>query len=221
MGKLDAAADGLVAMAQTFQPLQDVADALKGLGSLEQAIIERKIALDGAVAQHEDMKAKVVTANGDLKRIQGQIDDEIKAAEMRIKATNDEAVAQATSIVDSATQLSEAMVVEAKDQVKTLKDASDAGLAEARDILAKLQTAAAEATATRDQAIQQTADMAVQMDVMRQTAQTFAVTPTPQPVFASTPNQSAAQTAAAQQHAAAQTVQQQPANQQQTGQSGP
>lgn len=199
MAQIDAAADALVNYAETLRPLFDVAEALKGLGSLEQAISERKTALASAAAQHDDLKTQLNAANDELNAMREAKSEEMKAADERIQAMLAEATTQADSMTTSAQKLADELVANARDEVTRVQIVNDAAVTYARAELAKVNEQLAEAVATRDQAILDTADAAVQMEKMRETAQSFAAAPPKtQPIFATTPGQSAAQTQAQQ-----------------------
>lgn len=197
MGKLDTAADALVAYVETLRPLTDVADALKGLGSVENAIKERQTALASATTQHEDLKLQVNIENDALKVLRDTKAKEAADADARIQAMTEEATNEAHNIIIAARSVGDATLIEAQARATKVQEDSDKAMLLAREELVKVQEQLAEATATRDQAILDTADAAVKMEEMRTTAQSFAVAPLKsQPIFASTPNQSPAQTAA-------------------------
>lgn len=83
---LDTAADGLVAFADGLRPVFVVADALKGLGSLENAISERQTAYQAAIAIHEDIKIQVEDANATLRDLKAQQATTIQQTKEAIQA---------------------------------------------------------------------------------------------------------------------------------------
>lgn len=110
---INAAADSLLALAEQFRPIQDVATALKELGSLDQAIAERKKAYAEGIAAHEGVKASVAKAHQDLADVR---DHHVK----EVGRHND----QAANIVERAKADAAQIVVTARAEAgKLVKDA--------------------------------------------------------------------------------------------------
>lgn len=66
MAKMDDAADAVMGLAERLRGIFDLADVVKGLGSIENATAERKAALVTATTEHEAKLAEIETAKGEM-----------------------------------------------------------------------------------------------------------------------------------------------------------
>lgn len=100
------AAEALIQLAGKFQAVLDVAHALKGMTSIDNAIAERKAALVQATKAHEDAKKALVTTQASLTALHSEIlkaESDHKQAMADLKAkTMAEARAEAQKIVEAA-----------------------------------------------------------------------------------------------------------------------
>lgn len=171
MGKLDAAADNLRAAAEQFRPLIEVADALKDMGSLEQAMKERQDGLQTATAIHEDLKAQTVITNDNLKELRATYASEVIAHQAAAQEMEDEAQKQALAIVEAAKVDAERVRTDAAEQAAAVQQASDDALKLATAKLDLINTQVSEAENALVTATAALDDTSAQIATLRQLAQ--------------------------------------------------
>lgn len=157
MAQLDAAADSLIAFAAKFRPVLDVADALKSLGSVENAIVERKAGLERATADHEAALAKVEAAKADLANIAQTKESEMSAHVTMLAAMAEKAKSEAEAIVNKAKADAAALISDAQAHVCTIEDnhatimaSANAELTSTKQSLSEAQSALAAVNAEHD-----------------------------------------------------------------------
>lgn len=171
---INAAADSLLALAEQFRPIQDVATALKELGSLDQAIAERKKAYADSIAAHEGVKASVAKAHQDLADVRdhhakevGRHNDQAASIIERAKADAAQIIAEAKS--KGADELKDALaaIAVAQDDHSNEINAADIQL---KDLQAKI----AEANSQHKAAVARLAQVTHDIEEMQKLARKVA-----------------------------------------------
>lgn len=146
MTKLSDAADRLLAMAEQQQALVDVANAVREIGRLDQAIQERRDGYAKATQEHEAKLAEVENATAKLSALNAGHEAAITAHEASIAQSADVARNEAESIVRKAQAEAAEMIEIAKRDVASIQDgdkdrhvAAEQELAELRDEAASVQ----------------------------------------------------------------------------------
>lgn len=114
MAKIDDAADQLIGFAEKLKPLTEVAETLKQLGSLEQAVAERKQLLGDITKRHDEARAVLVDTDAQIAVMRKRQEDEIAqhnenvlaikvATEQRAAELLARANADAAALLDNAT----------------------------------------------------------------------------------------------------------------------
>ncbi len=173
MSKTSDAADALMSFVDKLQPLNDVAAALKQLGSLDQAIDERTAGLATATKAHDDMLADVATAQTTLDTLRQQIATETTTA----KQTADDillgAKNNADAIVKTANDNAASIVGVANAESARILQARDTSLASTSSQLDDLKSQIAAATASLVGINSQRDTVAAQIDELKKTAQSI------------------------------------------------
>lgn len=177
MSMLSDAADVALQAGEKLQAFIMVAEALKSLGSIEDATEERKKALVVAINAHEDMLVQVDTAKADLAAAQTQhaqdleacqakIVEMLAAAEVDADGIRAKGRQDADSIVSTANKDAETAVANAESKVTGLTERASA--LQALAIVA--QGARDDAVAQRDAALAELATAQTNTDNLKQAA---------------------------------------------------
>jgi hypothetical protein len=171
---INAAADALVALAEQFRPIQDIAVVLKSIGSIDQATAERQTAYQQAVAIHEDMKTQIDVATTNLSNLKAQNAVEIVDHQMTVQAMLDEAKTNGDAITAKATSDAAAIIQAANDNATRITDAMNAQIVQSTADLKDLTAQVAQAVTDRDKALADLAAAQAQIAALKQSAASFA-----------------------------------------------
>lgn len=175
MADLGKAAESVLEFAERFRAIIDLAEALKGNASIEQAIAERKAALAAATAEHEQMLADLDRTRASIAAAVAEGNDALKAhgVEMRrleaatrdeAKATVENARESAAEIVAEAQQNADRRLAAAKKEVSAAAEE----LARARSELAGVESEISSARAELE-------EITAKMSELRRAAQSVLV----------------------------------------------
>ena len=170
MAKLDDAADAVIGLADKFRGILDLADELKKLGSVEQAIAERNAALTAASAQHDDIKSQIADSVSSLNEVRASGARDVAQASATATSVMADAKAGAERVLQEAHAGAAAMVTAARAEIDNLRsehnrfmigatqerDALNSQIAEGNTAL-NAQNAALAALQTQIAALKQTA----------------------------------------------------------------
>lgn len=173
MGKLDAAADGLRSLAEQVRPLLDVAEVLKGLGSIEQAVIDTKAAYDAATADLDKVKGQLKTQKKRNDDLVAEQDASIAAAQASAAGILDAAQRAADDLTASTMSNNEAKINAANAEIDRIQlnhqlalSAVDNQVAAANDELKIIQ-------AQRDLLLAQQAEIYESIESMKKIAKSL------------------------------------------------
>lgn len=167
---LSEAADFAARWAENQRGMLMVSEALRGLGSMEQATKERKKALDEATKAHEAKKAEIASAEAHLAALNARHDVVSQAHSEMLNGASADAAAKAELIVAGARKQAEALIASAKSEADRFQVASRQAQTAA---MAELEAAKRELAETRQaQSGVQAAhvDLAAKIDAMKATA---------------------------------------------------
>ena len=147
MSDISTAADSLLQFVEKLKPMQDVAEALKKVGALDQAIAERTQAHVNATQKHSEIQSLIAGAEAELARLDARVKvllDEAKAECVKLLAAargeadviKTNARSDATEIVTVAQRDAANVVAERDAALKS----SDAILADTHAKIAEAQT---------------------------------------------------------------------------------
>lgn len=173
MSALDAAADGLVSYAEGLRPVFAVADALKELGSLDNALSERRNAYQAAVATHEDMRVKIDNANAILRDLKAQEDAALKQTNDMIQGLADDAAAQRVAILEAAQKQASDLIAAASVEITRIQQDHAAIMAINQQALDRLQVQVSDSAKSLSMVQQATVDAEAKLETIQAAAKSI------------------------------------------------
>lgn len=170
MGKINEAADQLLAFVERLKPLTDVAEALRGIGSVEQATVDTRKAYEAATRDWEAMKTGVASAESSLQSLRAQMKDEIAAHEENIKRLSENASLAAEAIISEAKLSAEGIVALARSEVKAVVDTHGKKMVSAKQKLEEVTKQVEDAGRLRDEALAHHAEVTTLIEDLREQA---------------------------------------------------
>jgi chromosome segregation ATPase len=125
---LQDAADQLTGFVQRLAPLQVVADALKGIASLDNAVTEKQAALDAATKEQATIDLSMSEAKDKLKALKKQISDQVSAANAKTDEVLSSANDSAAKTLADANASAKAIESQARSAADKIIDAANAEL---------------------------------------------------------------------------------------------
>lgn len=170
--KLDNALEKLGQWVERNQAIMDLAEALKDIPSIDQAVAERKAALVTATAEHEAVKAQLEGKRQELAQAESDHAEALQANAAEALGVLETARASAASILDKAKADAKSIVTAANDEAGRVQAAHDASMVSARQELAATRAALAEASGNLDDAKAQHTAVTQQIEDLKRAAKT-------------------------------------------------
>lgn len=176
--KASVVAEEVIQLAARFQSIIEMAEVLKGMSSVDNAVEERQQALVVAAADHEKVLKSIELAKRDREAVVRQIDGEREAhkrwlsdteTEMRTRARAD-SEKRAANVLAKANESADDIAMASK---KTRDDA-DAALAEVSSHLKVVRAELALAISTTEALRTESADLSKKIADLRQAAKSIA-----------------------------------------------
>lgn len=164
MSKIDDAADQVLGLADRFRGILEVAEVIKSIGSLDQAVTERQAGLAEITQQHDAAKAELITAQAEVAALRKTQADQAARHQKDCEALYEKAAAHAADVIRQAKD--DAMESKAgfEAAMRSVQQAHDEAMTEKKAELADLQSnidaankELAALTVTRDATAQQIA----------------------------------------------------------------
>lgn len=146
MSKIDDAADQVLGLADRFRGILEVADVIKSIGSLDQAVTERQAALEAVTEQHEAAKAELATTGTELYALRATQADELAQHKKDCDALSVTATEEAANIRSQARTIADTLVESTQLDMASRIRATDAVIAEKQSELSDLQSKIDDAT---------------------------------------------------------------------------
>ena len=170
MSSLSDAAEFAQRWAENQRGMVAVADALKNLGSMEQATSERKAALDAATKAHEDKKKEVADVEAKLAAANAQHEAALSAHDAELMTRSENATASAATIIEDARSKARTMIAEAEAEVARVQADHANTLAGMKAELDAHREALIEAQQAKTETEQAHHTLAERIEAMRETA---------------------------------------------------
>lgn len=162
MSKLNDAADQVIGLADRFRGILELAEAVKGLGSVDQAIVERTAAIEILAASYKQAKDALGSTQASLDTLQQTQADALARHKQDCDAITASARENASDILLQARSEAAAITEQARADSEAAQATHDSLITEKKAELADLQSKIEAATrqltnitATRDETVQQ------------------------------------------------------------------
>lgn len=171
MADYDVAAEQVHNIAERMRSIMDMSDALKRLGSIDQAIKERDAAYANAIAAHDAKVAEITEMEVESTNLQKKLAADVAAAKAEVQTVLADAKMAADAIRFAAMADAKKTMDSARSDAMRVAESSDAMLMNARDNLAEVQREISAAIVARDAASDEYDAIKEKTDILRRAAQ--------------------------------------------------
>ena len=174
MASLDASAEAVAAIAERLRGLIDLADALKGMASVEQTIREREADLVNATARLAEMNQRIADTQNNLNAAEAAHGTRIAATNEAVNVMLADAKVKADGIFKDARHSASMMVETAKNDVAGLRNTHENVMAAAAQRLDELHSEIVDAEVNLKATTEAYEELSQKMINLRNTAKQMA-----------------------------------------------